>query len=254
MTLAEYRADVDACIETLALCNLMGIDPAEEFGAETATAARNLVSAHFYALDKNTCGRTWFYSECVHPAVYRALKLDRAEEGATFAAGPFRLHRSDDGPRVLAAFPCPRCLPPETDDDWLGIETVLSWDPRTGAVEVMGDAEPNQLIGRAQARYAEDDDTVHVYADAFAFFRAYAEDRARWVVARQMVGGDWRQKPSEPDLTPGLLLIGEPEKVAWPRYTMPPNVICHGIDPKAVNRAMLRQARIPRAVAAGSAA
>ena len=46
-----------------------------------------------------------------------------------------------------------------------------------------------------------------------------------------------------------LFLIGDAGKVRWPR-NLPAELHCHGIDPRAVNRAILRQSNLPRAIAA----
>lgn len=203
----------------------------------------NPLFATLHARSKDTPGKTWWHAEAMHPAIFRALRLSSTEEGAIFAAVPFRLHRPTK--RILVAFPCPRIFAPNDDDDWLGIESVLSWDPVTDSAEIMG--EPGPALAGIVPHDAE---TLEVHTSPFAFLRTLAEARAQWIVRRHMVGGDWRRKPAEPDLTPGLLLIGSVDKVRWPIRIMPENITCHGLDPKALNRAMLRQARIPRAVSA----
>lgn len=206
--------------------------------------ALNPLFALLHARSKDCPGKTWWHAEAMHPAIFRALRMNRDDEGSVFAAVPFRLHRGPEGARILAAFPCPRILAPHDDNDWLGIETVLSWDPVTDNAEVVGDPGP-ALVGNI----ASDAEHLPIHGSAFTYFRALAEARAQWIVARQMVAGDWRRKPREPDLSPGLLLIGgEPDKVRWPLSRMPEAITAHGLDAKALNRALLRQARIPRAV------
>jgi hypothetical protein len=202
----------------------------------------NPLFALLHDRSKDTAAKTWWHAEAMHPAIFRALRMDRNEAGAIFAAAPFRLHRFDDTARILVAFPCPRILAPHDNDDWLEIDTVLSWDPRSDTAEVADD--PGAAI---VGNIPPDTDTLDVYGSPFAFFRALAEARARWFVARQMIAGDWRRKPREPDLSPGLLLIGKPDQVRWPRHTMPDDITCHGVDAKALNRALLKQARVPRA-------
>lgn len=238
----DYYEAVGHALEGLALCGLLGVDPEQEFGREAAIEARNLISAHFHALGKDSPGKMWWHAEAMHPAIFRALRIDRNEEAALFAAQPFRLHRADGMVRILVALPAPRILGP-VDMDWLGIDTVLSWDPLTDTAEVLDDAGTG-LAGSIR----RDLDTLTVYGSPFAFFRALAEDRAQWAVARQMIAGDWRHKPTEPDFSPGLLVIGELDKVRWPLHHMPADVLTHGIDAKALNRVLLRQARIPRAI------
>lgn len=220
---------------------------AEIIEAANDPTALNDLFATLHARSKDSPAKTWWHAPALHPALFRALRLAREEEGAIFAALPFRLHRSEAGVRILAAFPAPRILAPNDDDDWLNIETVLSWDPVTDTAEIMGDTGP-ALTGAIPP----DTDSLPIFASPYAFFRALAEARAQWIVRRSAVGGDWRRKPPEPDLTPGLLLIGAPDKVRWPLHAMPEHVVAHGIDAQALNRALLRQARVPRASAAPS--
>lgn len=200
----------------------------------------NPLFATLHARSKDSPAKTWWYAEPMHAALFRALKMNPKEEGAIFAAVPFRLHR--DSRRILVAFPCPRILAPHDDDDWLGIETVLSWDPVTNTAKVMGDEGP-ALIGTIPP----DQEMLSIFGSPFAFFRAFAEARAQWIVGRHMVGGDWRRKPREPDLSPGLLLLGKPDKVAWPRHRMPAQLVCEAVDVKALNRALIKQAHVPHA-------
>jgi hypothetical protein len=214
----------------------------DAIAAANAPDALNPLFALLHARSKPCPAKTWWYAEALHPAIFRALKMDRAEQGAVFASLPFRLDRSNGEPRILVAFPCPRILAPHDNDDWLEIETVLSWDPRADTAEIADDPGPN-LAGNIPP----DTESLDIYNSPFAFFRALAEARARWFVARQMIAGDWRQKPREPDLSPGLLLIGKPDQVRWPLHRMPADLTCHGVDAKALNRALLKQARVPRA-------
>lgn len=207
--------------------------------------ALNDLFATLHARGKDTPAKTWWHAEGMHPAIFRALRMDRQEDGSIFAAQPFRLHRGDGTARILAAFPTPRILG-DVDMDWLGIDAVVSWDPVTDTAELMGDCQP-ALVGAIRP----DLDSISIHGSPFAYFRAVAEDRAQWVTRRHMISGDWRKRPEEPSsFGPGLLLIGEPDKVRWPLHRMPADVAVHGIDAKALNRAMLRQARVPRAIAA----
>lgn len=218
---------------------------AEIIEAAMQPDALNPLFALLHARSKDSAAKTWWHSEAMHPGIFRALRMDRTEEGAIFAAAPFRVHRFEDRTRILVALPTPRILPPHDDDDWLGVEQVIAWNPADDTAEIVDEAGPN-LAGSIRL----DLDHLNIHASPFAFFRALAEDRAQWFVARTMIGGDWRQKPREPDFSPGLLLIGEPKEVRWPTHAMPPSITAHGIDAKALNTAMLRQAKIPRAIAA----
>lgn len=204
--------------------------------------ALNPLFAKLHARSKDSPAKTWWHAEAMHPAIFRALRMDRAETGAIYAAAAFRLHRDPDGARILAAFPAPRILAPHDNDDWLDIEAVLSWNPVDDTAVVVGDAEP-QLIGR----HDTGQEAAHIYASPFAFLRAFAESRAQWFVLWAIQHGHWKRRPVEPDLTPGFLLLGDPDEVRWPVHAMPRDLFCHGVDPKTVNRSILRQARLPRA-------
>lgn len=204
--------------------------------------AFNDLFATLHAREKDSPAKVWWHAESMHPAIFKALKMDRAEDGAIYAAAAFRLYRTEDSAAILCAFPAPRILE-NGDPDWLGIETVLAWNPRTDTAYVLGDPVP-QVIGRVPT-----DEPLHIHASPFAYLRALAEARARWFVMRRVVQGDWHAV-TEPDLTPGLLLIGDPAKVSWPIHAMSGDITVHDIDARAFNNALIRQARIPRAVAA----
>lgn len=208
-----------------------------------APDAMNAFYATLYAREKDTPGKVFWHAEAMHPAIFRALCMDRNETGAIYAAAAFRLYRCETGARILAAFPAPFILE-DGDDDWLGIDTVLSWNPVDDTAEVMGDPIA-QVVGAVPH-----DEALHIHASPFAFLRALAEARAQWFCQRCAVKGEWRAA-KERDLTPGLLLLGkDPAKVRWPIHELPETITVHGIDARAFNNALLRQARIPRAVAA----
>jgi hypothetical protein len=131
----------------------------------------------------------------------------------------------------------------EPDSDWLAIDTVLSWNPVDDSAEVL--EETAALAGAIPPDAA----TLDIYSSPFAFLRAFAEARAQFFVNWTWISGDWRRRPVEPDLSPGLLLIGEPADVRWPLSRMPETIRCQGVDARALNRAMLKQARVPHATA-----
>lgn len=223
-------SDLDLCYDAVAA-------DADDIPLE----ALNLIAAHQHGLAKNTPAKTWWNSLAFHPAIFRALRMDRAELGALFAAQAFRLARTEAGARILVAFPAPRILGP-VDTDWLGIETVLSWDPVTDTAEVLGE-EGSAIVGTIPADCTE----LSIHASPYAFLRALAEERACWSVSRNNGFRPWERKPIEPRFSPGLLLIGDADEVRWPRHAMPESIIAHGIDAKALNRALIRQARVPHA-------
>lgn len=197
------------------------------------------------ARDKDTPAKLWWNAPVWHPATGRALGIDRDQDGGYFALYPFRTVKVEDQWRVLAAYPTPTIIGDDIDQDWLGIEAVISWEPLTNAVEVMGDGEP-QIVGTMAPVYAEKD-TATLFGQPRAFFQTWAMNRARFYgFARQFVGKDWTAMPDEPDLAPGALIVGDIRKIRWNRMTMPANIECVGCDPDAINRAMLRDLKLPR--------
>lgn len=223
-------SDLALCYDAVAAC-----------ADDVPLDALNLIAAHQHALSKDTPGKAWWNAAPLHPAIFRALRMDRSEEGAVFAALPLRLARTDRGARILVAFPCPRVLGP-VDTDWLGIETVLSWDPVTDTAELLGDEGP-ALIGTVP----DDCGELNVFGSPYAFLRALAEERACWSVQRANGFRPWQRKPDEPQFHAGLLLIGNADEVHWPRHRMPETIVAHGVDAKQLNRALLKQARVPHA-------
>lgn len=207
----------------------------------------NTLSTYWYALAKDCPGKTWFYAETGHPAVYRALKIDPADPAAVYAAAPFRIGKVDEVPHVLAAWPAPNILG-EPDPDWLDIEAVLAWNPVSNAVSVLSDPEP-QLIGAWP-----DVGPVRLFGTPFAFFRAWVEERAAFITAWQAAQrAHWLATPTEAS-TPGMLATGPIDKIRLPVATMPHNIECVGLDPREVNKAIMRAARLPRAGASLRAA
>lgn len=199
----------------------------------------NTLSELWFARAKDSPAKTWWHSDIWHDAVGRAMCMNRAEYAGVYALAPFRLARVDGKPVVLAAYPAPRIFAP-VDDDWLGIEAVIAWNPVTDEAMVLGDPEP-QLVGRL-------DDEPAVYGSARLFFQRWAQKRAAYAVHRQtMANSDWHSAPPEADLIPGALMIGKPEKIRWRSYSLPKDLEVIGADPRQINRAILISANLPRA-------
>ncbi len=194
------------------------------------------LAAYERDLAEPTPARLWWHLPCDHPAVARALRIDASTTEAWFAMLPFRYFKQEaEGEPtrhlILAAHPAPDI----GAMDWLDIETVLAWEPATGRYDVVGFDAP-QLVGRI----TEMDNIA--FGDPRAFFTAWAALRAQYLAARNSQPG---YDGPIPDLTPGALIVGDPDKIAWPIYTMPPRFTCTGIDPKRVNRAILKFAKLP---------
>lgn len=220
-----------------ALAHIAAFDaaPLETMGAE----AWNYLQAYWRDIARDGWAKTWWNLPFNHPAIGRALRIDRTQVGATYALAPFRYFKDESGRHlILAAHPCPQVFVP-ADLDWLGIETIVAWEPTTGKVEVLTDDRP-QLFGRL----TEDDNTV--FDDPRAFFTAWMKARAWYSSARQQAASaKWSATPPERDVLPGALIIGDAEAVHWPTVTMPRHIQCVGIDPKRVNRAILKSASLP---------
>lgn len=202
---------------------------------------QNALSTLLYMRRKETPAKTWWNCEPWHPAIGRALKIDRTQEGGVFALAPFRLWHDGERHLVLAAHPAPRMLGP-LDDDWLEIANVIAWDPTTDKASIVGDDNP-ALVG-----HFTDREEGTLFASPREFFTAWAIERAqffaRWVAERK---GTWAHPAPERDLVPGKLAIGNLDKITW--AGLPRTVHARGINPQALNKAILRQAHLPRAVA-----
>lgn len=199
----------------------------------------NELSQLWFARSKDTPAKMWWYADLWHPATGRALNMDRSEFAGVYALAPFRLARIDEKVLVLAAYPAPRIFDP-IDEDWLGIDAVIAWNPVDDTATVLGDVEP-QLVGS----FHEDSS---LFASPRAFFQRWAQKRAAYAVQRQMVAGkDWHHPPIEGDLVPGALIIGKPSEIRWTNFDLPRDLEVVGISALAVNRAILRSARVPRA-------
>lgn len=222
----EYRERA-ACIEAMALAGLQNSAIHPEIS--------NLVSQHDYAMGRDTHAKTWWDCQAYHPAIARALKIDRSQTGGVYALAPFRLWNDGTRHLVLAAYPCPRILGP-IDMDWLGIETVLAWNPLTDECEAMGDCTPG-LFGNTSG------DTV--FRSPLEFFQNWAIERAKFYVSLMATRGkDWHHV-SDADPCPGSLAIGPINKIRW--NALPREFEARGIDTTELNRAIIRQANLPRA-------
>lgn len=227
---------VDATLYQMACAKACGIDPIEAVGVECA----NYASSYLHAVGKDSPGKHWWNLPFDHPAIARALQIDRGADMAPFALMPFRYAKTEKGHRILAAYPCPRSIGASIDHDWLGIEAVIAWDPVGNTAEVEGDIHP-QLVGDMR------DDSAALFADPRAFFVEWARRRAAFAVRfQEAVRSAWTAKPAEPDLVPGALMIGKPEAIAWAPSALPEAIRCVGVDPVRVNKAILRSARLPR--------
>lgn len=205
----------------------------------------NAISAYEFALKRDTPAKTWWNASLDRAPIYRALRIPAETLYAAYAVHPFRLVRNEsDQWRILAAHPAPAILD-EPDADWLGIETVIEWDPVTDKARVLGDTA-DQIVGSFR------DDADELHASPRTFFQGWAARRAQFAARRQALKAHFTVPPREADETPGALIVGNPDKVRWPRFGLPQTLNCVGVNPADVNRSILRQANLPRAVPAPS--
>ena len=204
----------------------------------------NSLSMRWHALAKDTPGKAWWRGKGMHAAIFRALRIDRDQDGAIYAAQPFRLATIDDRHVILAAYPAPRLFD-DPECDWLGIEQVIAWNPIDDSATIMGDTEP-QLAGCLS------DDANALFASPRAFFKQWAARRAAFAIQRQKAASaKWHIAPREGDECPGSLIVGDPARIKWNPSAMPSKLECIGVDPKTINRAILRAARLPFATTRG---
>lgn len=176
-------------------------------------------------------------------AIYRALRIDPNEPDVAYATGPFTLLTTGGGEHrwIAGAVGIWRALSPHgwTPDD---ISDVILWNPRTGAVQLLdGDGPTLIMPHRFEPR-------LTVYVDGFAFFRAWADRRAATLTSLRAASKAHRVADAEPrdsDI-PGALAIGEMKDIDWCGTGASILVAGAGVDPKALNRAIIRSARLPR--------
>lgn len=203
----------------------------------------NTLSEYLWALRKECPGKVWFDCEATHPAIARALRIDPGQDGAIYAMAPFRLAKIEERFVILAAYPAPLVFGTPTPD-WFEIEAVIAWEPNADVATVLGDDVP-QLVGTLS------DDANQIHSSPRAFFQTWAMRRAQFAIQRQAYAGKaWHTPPVETDLIPGALMVGPVNKIRWNPAAMPPHIECVGVDPREVNKAILRAAYLPRASAA----
>lgn len=224
----EYREHA-LCIEAMAHAALQG----EPLSPEIA----NHVSQYAYALKSNTPAKEWWHCAPHHPAIARALRIDRSQTGGVYALAPFRIYHDGEKHVILAAFPCPRILGP-IDMDWLGIEAVLAWNPVDDTATILGDHTPG-LFGSTDA------DDFTLYASPRDFLTDWAIRRAHAYVALTNLRKSAWADAEDRDTPPGALAVGPIDKINL--TNLPRDFAAQGFDVSALNRQIIKQARLPRA-------
>lgn len=188
-------------------------------------------------------GRKWLSTNwsANRATICRALKIDPAEPGATYATGPFAIMAEDGANWIAGAVGIWRALDPlpwSVDD----ITEVILWNPRTGQVRFLDDVGPGVVIP------AKPEQRLTVYADGFAFFRAWADRRAEILARIRIAHEGHRVTAVEPldSAIPGALAIGDLAKIHWRDIGASVLVAGPGVDAKKLNRAVIRSAHLPR--------
>ncbi len=188
-------------------------------------------------------GRAWLQANwsANRATICRALKIDPAEPGATYATGPFAIMAEDGANWIAGAVGIWRALDPKpwSVDD---ISDVILWNPRSNEVRLLDD------IGSGLVMPDHPEPRLTVYADGFAFFRAWADRRAE-ILARIRIAHEAHLVTSgEPrdSAIPGALAIGDLKDIHWRDTGATVLVAGPGIDAKKLNRAVIRSAYLPR--------
>lgn len=178
--------------------------------------------------------------------ILKALRIDPSDRTALFASMPFRVV-ADQGERFIgAAIGCPPHLDADAMRAWSpnDIRDVLLWSPKRGTVRVMGEAQPVLVL-------PDDRGTVTLFADPFAFMRAWVERRAAAMV-RKLHVTRWQTHTREPgdSYLPGALAIGDLARMHLGTADVEAFVPGPGVAPDALRQAVYRSARMPRVIAA----
>lgn len=188
-------------------------------------------------------GRAWLAANwsAKRATICRALKIDPAEPGASYATGPFAIMQEDGASWIAGAVGIWRAFDPtnwSVDD----ISDVILWNPRTGEIRILGDTSPTLITpDRPEPR-------LTVYGQGFAFFRAWADRRAEILARIRIAHESHRVTGSEPTDSgiPGALVIGDLAKIEWRNLGAAVLVAGPGTDARKLNRAVIRSARLPR--------
>lgn len=187
--------------------------------------------------------QTWCAAKPNAPAIMRALRIDRDQSGSSYACDAFRVVADDGHNWIAGAVGAPPSLARST---WLpaDISDVILWNPRTNETRVLGDRDPTVI--------APYDDVITVYADGYAFFRAWADARAEvWGRAVARRDNKWVHPVTEIATVPAAIVIGDIAKVRrWPNATT--LIAGPGIDADALRRSVWDSYNVPRVVGATS--
>jgi hypothetical protein len=179
-------------------------------------------------------------------AIFKALRIDPTEPLAGYATNAFRILETGEGEAWMAgAVGCPPSFNISAVLSWdhTAIRDIILWNPRTGALRVLGEPDPTLIMPDA------DDGRVTVFGEGFAFFRAWADRRAengtRIVAALRSRHAAITSEPADGGL-PGVLAIGDLNRMPWTLVGATTLVAGPGVDAAKLRSAIFHAARLPR--------
>lgn len=183
-------------------------------------------------------------------AIFKALRVDPADPASGFACACFRVIADDGVTYIAGAVGCPPHLDLERFKNWTpdDITDVILWSPRTNDLRALGEARSQTVLITPVAS----ENTIMVYADGFAFFRAWLEARAAYAVRKQgLISNAWVHPLPEPSdsFIPGALVIGDIAKVKeWPAIADASLIAGPGVTDDALRQSVWRAAHIPQVI------
>lgn len=203
---------------------------------------------HRADLEAETAGKAW--RDAGHEAGRSTIERLLGVEGsgwARYAAYPFRIvWTQEDEPWIGGAVGCEPLLDARAMMRWahIDIRHVILWNPKTGKTRLYGDAQRATLILPEPLP-----DTLDVYTDTLAFFRAWARRRAHFASVRRAHG----LTEDRDGHLPGALAIGGIDRVRFPHHVAATLVAQPPLSRSALSNAVLRSANLPVVKEAGGA-
>lgn len=196
-----------------------------------------------------TPGDIWHSTPYSHhrKAIFKALRVDPSDPSAGFACACFRVIADDGVTYIAGAVGCPPHSDLERFINWTpdDISNVILWNPRTNDTRILGEARSQTVLISPESR----EGMITVYQDAFAFFRAWCERRAEFIVRRQgVITNGWLHPMPEPrdSFIPGALVVGDLAKVKeWPRLSEATLIPGPGVSEDDLKKSVWRSAEIP---------
>lgn len=199
----------------------------------------------------------WHHTPYAHhrAAIFKALQIDPRDPSAGFSCAQYRVVANEGVTYIAGAVGCPPHLDLERFKDWTpdAISDVILWNPRTNDVRILGEAKSQTvLIAPVHA------ETITVYQDARAFFRAWCERRAAHYVRHQgVISRQWLHPMPEPadSFIPGAFVCGSLSAVkGWHRLSDATLLPGPGCAEDELRKSVWRSADIPKVITRKAAA